>query len=340
LASEPEHLLNPLLSELRSISSRREIPEGGSYLDLVTETTDILRHEPLKLRPLDRKGLSGGLLLFTEEIPTVIVPDLHGRRDFFLGILEYPLFPGKTLFDALGDGTARLLCLGDAFHAEGRAHERWNQSYAEFLAGNPVSEPMLEEMAENLALMEMILRCKCAFPRYVHFLKGNHENILNEEGEGNHPFRKYAEEGMMVREFVIRQYGERFLKTYARLEKSFPFCAIGERFIASHAEPARFYSQLELINTRLLPHVALGLSWTDNGASAEGSVAEMLAEYLPSVPDARYFGGHRPVSGTFSLRAGNKFVQIHNPRGQAVAVVPADREFDPETDIIPIESGA
>ncbi|MDR2897542.1 MAG: metallophosphoesterase [Spirochaetaceae bacterium] len=332
--------MNPLLNDLRTISSRREIPQGESYLDLVTEAADIMRHEPLKLRPLDRKGLSGGLLLFTEGIPTVIVPDLHGRREFFLAILEYPLCPGKILLDALADGTARLLCLGDAFHGEGRAQERWEQSYTEFLNGNPVSPPMMEEMAENFALMEMILRCKCAFPQYVHFLKGNHENILNEEGDGNHPFRKYAEEGIMVRDFVVRQYGQRFLKTYARLEKSFPFCAVGERFIASHAEPARFYSKIELVNTRLLPQVALGLTWTDNGAAAAGSVAEMLAEYLPSVPDAQYFGGHRPVTGAFSLRAENMFVQIHNPRSQAVAVVPADRRFDPETDIKPIESGA
>ncbi|MDR1747942.1 MAG: hypothetical protein LBR47_02665, partial [Spirochaetaceae bacterium] len=234
---------------------------------------------------------------------------------------------------ALSDGTARLLCLGDAFHAESRARGRWELSYAEFLEGNYTSPPMTEEMAENFALMEMILRCKCAFPEQVHFLRGNHENILNEEGDGGHPFRKFAEEGEMVRRFIIRRYGKLFLETYALLEKSFPLCAIGERFIASHAEPARFYSKEELINTRTHPDVAEGLIWTGNGDAAEGSVGRMLAAYLPSIPDALYFGGHRPVSGTFSLRAENRFVQLHNPRAQSAAIVPPDRRFDPDTDI-------
>ncbi len=327
----------PLLHDLKAISARRDTPEREAYLDLVTQTTDLLQHEPPGLRPRDDAGLSGGLLLFTEGIPTVIVPDLHGRTGFFLAVLEYPIFPGKTLLGALADGTARLLCLGDAFHAENRARDRWELSYTEFLNENYTSPPMIEEMAENFALMEMILRCKCAFPERVHFLRGNHENVLNEEGGGNHPFSKFAEEGEMVRCFIIRRYGKFFLKTYALLEKSLPLCAIGERFIASHAEPARFYSKDELINIFLHPDAAEGLIWTDNGAAAVGSVGSMLEAYLPAIPDALYFGGHRPVSGTFSLRAENRFVQLHNPRAQIIAIVPPDRKFNPETDLRPVQ---
>lgn len=323
-----------LLHELKAIADRRKIPEETSYLDLVRQTIDLLRNEPAGLRPLDSAGVSGGLLLFTDGIPTVIVPDIHGRTDFFLSVLEYHIFPDKKLIEAFAEGTARLLCLGDAFHSEDRGRDRWERAYNSFLKGNPVSRPMVQEMAENFALMEMIMLCKRAFPKYVHFLKGNHENILNEEGNGNHSFRKYAEEGQMVQEFVLHQYGKGFLKTYALLEKSFPVCAIGERFIASHAEPARFYSKDELINSWKYPDVILGLSWTGNGESAKGSVGKMLDEYLPSVPDAFYFGGHRPVpAGTYALRAGNRYIQINNPELQIIAVVPSDRKFDPETDI-------
>ena len=32
-----------------------------------------------------------------------------------------------------------------------------------------------EEMSEGLTTMAMVMECKCAFPYYFHFLKGNHE---------------------------------------------------------------------------------------------------------------------------------------------------------------------
>jgi hypothetical protein len=331
--------MQALLHDLKNIAARRNLPEAKTYLKLVNKTIDVLQHEAPEIRPQDSSGLSGGLLVFTENIPTVIVPDLHGRTDFFLSILEYPLSQGKMLLESLAEGSARLLCLGDAFHAEKRAKARWKRAHKFFLQGDSTSPAMMQEMAENFSLMEMIMMCKCAFPKYMHFLKGNHENILNEEGEGNHPFYKYAEEGEMVLDFVLRRYGKPFLQTYARLEKSFPLCAFGERFIASHAEPERFYSKEELINTRIFPDVILGLTWTNNGAASKHSVAQMLAAYLPSVPDAMYFGGHRHVEGQFALRAENRFIQIHNADRQNVAIVPADRRFNPETDIKQIKTG-
>jgi hypothetical protein len=329
--------MHSLLNDLEKIAAHRKLPESEAYLELVEKTIDVLEHEALSIRPQDSSGLSGGLLTFCENIPTVIVPDLHGRTDFFLNILKYPLFKGKMLLESLAEGTARLLCLGDAFHGERRAKARWKRAHKSFLQGDSTGPAMRQEMAENFALMEMIMRCKCAFPQYVHFLKGNHENILNEEGEGNHPFLKYAEEGEMVLDFVLWQYGKPFLETYARLEKSFPLCVIGERFLASHAEPERFYSKEELINTRNFPDVILGLTWTDNGAASKNSVGKMLSTYLPLVPDAMYFGGHRHVEGQFALRAENRFIQIHNAERQHIAIVPADRRFDPETDIKPIK---
>ncbi|MDR2901071.1 MAG: metallophosphoesterase [Treponema sp.] len=328
-----------ILNDLKKIAARRNLPEEKIYLELVNKTIDVLQHESPDIRPQDSSGVSGGLLTFTENIPTVIVPDLHGRTDFFLNILEYSLFGRKMLLESLAEGTIRLLCLGDAFHGERRAKARWKRAHKSFLQGDIMSSAMIQEMAENFALMEMIMRCKCAFPQHMHFLKGNHENILNEEGEGNHPFLKYAEEGEMVLDFVLRRYGKPFLQTYAQLEKSFPLCVIGERFLASHAEPECFYTKEELINTRKFPDVILGLTWTNNGAAAKNAVAKMLAEYLPLVPDAMYFGGHRPVEDQFSLRAENRFIQIHNPERQNVAIVPADRRFNPETDIKHIKTG-
>ena len=40
--------------------------------------------EPPALRPPDRAGRPGGLLHLDREIPTVVVPDIHGRRELLL----------------------------------------------------------------------------------------------------------------------------------------------------------------------------------------------------------------------------------------------------------------
>lgn len=41
----------------------------------------------------------------------------------------------------------------------------------------------------------MIMVLKTGFPAHFHFLKGNHENIKNDLGGGNSPFRKLVSEG-------------------------------------------------------------------------------------------------------------------------------------------------
>ncbi|HKL85305.1 MAG TPA: hypothetical protein VJ861_03120, partial [Treponemataceae bacterium] len=131
-------------------------------------------------------------------------------------------------------------------------------------------------------------------------------------------------------------YGEEFLQTYALFEKSLPLFAVGGTFLASHAEPFEAYTEEDLIETRHRGDVVLGLTWTDNGAAENGSVHALLQHFLPKVQNPVYFGGHRPVTGHYHLRAEGKYIQIHNPDAQSVALVPCDRNFDPETDFITI----
>ncbi|HSV57185.1 MAG TPA: hypothetical protein VLH39_08795, partial [Magnetospirillaceae bacterium] len=263
----------------------------------------------------------------------VLIPDLHARVDFLVSVLMQALPDGETVLDALGDGTLQVLCLGDGFHAEGRAAERWKQAYGEFAGGYRRRRAMDQEMRESLALMEMVLVCKAAFPRRFHFLKGNHENVLNEEGHGNHPFRKYALEGMMVTSYLERFYGRDFLERYAEFEARLPLFAAGQRFLASHAEPREPYSERALIDARLDPEVVLGLTWTDNGAGDPRSIPTLLGRLLPGVPGARYFTGHRTVAGLYGERAGGAHLQMHNPGRFVVAWIMPDRDFNPEIDI-------
>jgi hypothetical protein len=312
---------------------RKGLPSAGEYLARVDAATAALDAEGGPSRPFDSLGRPGGLIRLAPDIPTVIVPDLHARTDFLVSLLLQGLPDGLTVLDALDRGSLQILCLGDGFHAEARALERWEKAYEEFVGGYAKRSSMNQEMRESLSLMEMVMICKAAFPKRFHFLKGNHENVLNEEGAGNHPFRKFAAEGIMVTEFLGRFYGLDFLARYAGFEKRLPLFAVGSRFLASHAEPKAPYTERALIDAALESEVVLGLTWTDNGAADPTSVSTLLDRFLPGLPSARYFTGHRPIRGTYRELSGGRHLQIHNPDRFIVAWIMPSRDFDPELDI-------
>jgi hypothetical protein len=246
---------------------------------------------------------------------------------------------GSRVLDRLAEGSIQVVCVGDGFHAEGRAAARWEEALEEFRNGYRRHEAMDAEMQESLGLMEMVMELKIAHPRYFHFLKGNHENITNEQGEGNFPFMKFANEGLMVLVYVRSFFGEDVLQAHASFEKRLPLLAVGRNFLVSHAEPAGYFSREDLLEYRERPEVVYGLTWTDNGEAEDGSVDEMLTGYLgeEQAQRAYYFGGHRPVRGRFAARAGGRYLQIHNPESYVAAVLPGEGEIDPERDIRVIE---
>lgn len=312
---------------------RPDPPPAAGYAALADAATAALLQEPPELRPIDSRGLPGGLLRLDPALPTIIVPDLHARTGFFLSLVESPLPGGGTVRDALAAGQLQLLCLGDGFHAEARALDRWRAAFEEYQDGYRNHAAMDREMAESMALMEMVMLAKLSFPRHFHFLKGNHENVLNEEGNGNHPFRKFVLEGDMVLGWLRQFYGDDFLNRYAAFERALPLFAVGGRFLASHAEPERPYAEAEIIEARTIPEVVEGLTWTDNDAAEPGSVGNLLARFLPGIARPRFFTGHRVVPSLYRERSGGSHLQIHNPRKYVVAWVMPDRDVEPSLDI-------
>jgi hypothetical protein len=264
-----------------------------------------------------------------------VVPDLHARMELVLAVLAEKDEQDLSAADRLAAGQLQVLFLGDGFHAEGRAVARWQAALEEFKGGYRKHGNMDAEMRESLGVMEMVMTLKRHFPDHLHFLKGNHENIANEQGEGNYPFLKFANEGLMVRIYMEHFYGEEILKVYSELEKSFPLLAVGCNFLASHAEPAWFIPKQEVIEYRRQPQVVYGLTWTDNEEAEPGSVEQMLEHYLGAEAAATAFhlGGHRPVRGSYNLRSDGRYVQIHDPDRYVVAVLPAGRAIDLDRDI-------
>lgn len=341
-----EFFLSNIQALLKNYLDSPELPSHEALLALLEGGISVLEGENSSYRPLADDGKAGGLLDFTsdefKDFPLVIVPDLHGRGKFILDILNLKI-GGKSVLELLQSGQVYVLCVGDIFHSENRGRERWKKAFLECMAGNLVNEALTQEMKENLSLLEMLLSLKSAFASHFHILKGNHENVLNEDlrpKHGNVPFCKFCDEGNMVRDFLQHAYDDLILHEIYCFENALPICAAFKKCVVSHAEPATFFSRSQLINYHEdFSMVSFALTWTANGAASEGTVEHFFRELLPeSARDiAWYFTGHRPVLGKYALRQEGRLVQIHNPDVEQVALVLPDKKFEPERDIVDVE---
>ncbi len=329
-------------SRFQAIFERTTPPQGGDYLELVSHVNGILNAEEATYRPRSSTGSPGGLIYLRADLPVLIVPDLHARMDFFMQIFQFRYDGSKTVFEGIASERLQVLCVGDGFHSERRAAERWRGAFEEFRSGYKKHYQMDDEMRESLGLMEMVMQAKIHYPGLFHFLKGNHENITNEEGEGNYPFGKFAYEGEMVLAYITKFYGKKLLQAYSRFEKSLPLLAVGQNFLVSHAEPLAYYPRELIIDCYANPQVIYGLTWTADDEAQEGSVQKMLESYLsnPWKEGAYYFGGHRTIKERYNLRAKGRYVQIHNPQKHIVVLIHQDRSIDLERDIIELTEQA
>ncbi|MCI1208225.1 MAG: hypothetical protein LKF96_02120 [Treponema sp.] len=323
------------------------LPAYEYLYSLLDRTATVLENEFTVYRPDYTNGgerKAGSLLDFKNEVqlPLVIVPDLHARPNFLLNLYNFQLprdFTGGTaavtVGAALESGKIRVVCVGDALHSELRGFSRWMSAREEFHNSDYTGYFMSQEMAEGLSLAIIVMESKCRWVSRFHFLKGNHENITNREGGGDHPFCKFADEGQMVKDFMITKYGDDILYLYSCVEDALPLAAVFPQCVISHAEPLRAFSREELISARDHAEIVHGLTWTSNGEARDDSVMTMLKTLLgpEAARSSYYFAGHRPVTGNYALRQNGKFIQIHNPSLQNVALVYTDRIFNPDTDI-------
>lgn len=342
-----------------------ELLSHGVFSDLLHQIISLLERESSSYRPTGAGNKPGGLVDLVGnqgKNPTMIIPDLHCRGEFFQRILcfapqfnDYVFQEDKILenipvIDLLEAGRLNLVCVGDGLHSE-LHKERWLIALDDYKKGYVIGGALEEEMAEGLSLMTLVMKCKLLFPKNFHFLKGNHENIMNRWEGGDRPFRKFAKEGEMSRLFMEEYYGDDILYLYSQFESLLPVLVKAPRCLVSHSEPSSYFSESQVINALddSSGRVIYGLTWTKNGESEEMSVAAMIQEFLPqwwnlkeatgtdNPFSALYFGGHRAINEKYKLRQGGLFVQLHNPRNFQVALVPVHRPFDFSQDIIRID---
>ncbi len=331
--------LESIKEELNQLQTAKKVSPLKKIRKNLDGTIHILVNENPLIRFPDDNGLPGGLLLLNPEIPVVVVPDLHARREFLYKVMMWVTPDGKRVLERLIDHSIQVLCLGDGFHSEKRGYFRWVNSFEEFQTSFKRHKNMDQEMCESLGLMEMVMLLKQAFPNQFHFLKGNHENIRNEEARGNHPFGKFVYEGEMVKQWVLKFLGEEFINEYAEFEYLLPYMAIGKNIMASHAEPLDFYLPEDVINIQEDDLMKEGLTWTQNDKSIPGTVKKYLEYYSKEYdrPLYRYLGGHRTITGKYKLRADSLFIQIHNPEKMQVFYSDPSEIPDPEVHMIDVE---
>ncbi|MDY6934078.1 MAG: metallophosphoesterase [Spirochaetota bacterium] len=331
----PDELKNRLIE----IFNRKHPPECDHFLEVVEIANSVLINEEEEIRPHDSSDLPGGMILLKHYIPTILVPDIHARMDLFLNIMLYE-DSGYTNLDKMALDLLQVVCVGDGVHAERRAAKRWADAFKEFQDGYSNHKNIDEEMRESFGVMEMIMEVKSNFPANFHFLKGNHENISNEDGGGNYPFIKFSHEGPMVAYYVQKFYGDEFFENYYLFEKNLPIFAVGKNFLISHAEPRTFFNRERIIEYRNHPEVIEGLTWTDDDAAQDGSVLQMIEYYIDDMDrdDSYYFGGHRPVMNLYNSRADGRYIQIHNPNKFIIGIIKENKDIDLDEDIIEIKN--
>lgn len=288
-----------------------DVIDRDEYMEKLKNILSLYEAGERDYRPISNSGLPGGLIELKEDTPTIVVPDLHGRADFLEKLLNFTI-DGYSVIELLSLSSIQVVCVGDGFHSERRGKKRWLKSNTEFEGGFVLHTNIDEEMGENLRTMEYVIELKLLFPGYFHFLKGNHENIKNEEAGGDYPFGKYTSEGEIVRAWVLQFLGEEFLESYAKLEKLFPLVAVGDSLFISHTFPSKKYSREEIINYTEFPDLIHDFTW--NRSTLDSS--ELLDSYLKDFTgDKRglYVIGHTPVKGRGEFHFENRFLKIHNP---------------------------
>jgi len=326
---------------LLALSEKQELETCESYEASLNGAIEALK---------DTKGI---IELKNKNVPTIVISDLHARRDFLMEVLSQQDKDGQSVFDLLEKGKINVVCLGDGMHSE--IGKNWyigiNQEFIEkdgkkypkntIADMNEYEKVMKEEMVRSLGTMKTVMELKSAFPDSFHYVRGNHDDI----NETIYKFLKFFKESEiegiggesgLVKKWIFEHFGLNFLEKWAKFESMLPLVVKGKDFVASHAAPLKkgvlsmedIEEKTQKANEQLL--------WTDNrGIIGKKHFYPEFAQTRKNIgaENSIWIIGHRPVDGKFRRQFDGELIQINHSKDQLVAIFSPDSSFDPEKNI-------
>lgn len=340
----PDLLENPAsnLASFREFASRDQLETPETYLAILRAAIDVLAGQR-SIQPV-------------QDLPTIIVPDLHARRELLMAILSTRFSDGplrdKQVFELLQNGLINVICVGDIVHSEKRSDWVIN------LNGEWTPELLEKEMLRSLGMSAMVMYLKLRYPHHFHCLRGNHDDVAMEFG----PFRKFvglqfdangeavevdgrsvftAEKGEsgIVKDWVLNRegWGREFLETWAQFERLLPLLAQGSYYIVTHTLPLIPLS-LAAFQSPERPRELV-----EELTSRRGLKPAALEQTLDNLGIRRrvqrWFYGHTRVKtngGRYEEDLDGLLIRLNNPEEFVCAYVPAsthERLFEPERDV-------
>jgi hypothetical protein len=204
-----------------------ELLPADEALQLIEEVNRLLQQETY--RPRDDRGMPGGLLVLPRKLTPILVADLHAQIDNLLTVLAQNAF-----LDALEEGTAVLVILGDAVHCE--------------------EDGQLREMEGSMLLMDLIFKLKLRFPEQVFYIRGNHDSFSEDIAKDGVP------QGLLWGKELSDRRGTVYLKAMREFYRLLPYVVASPDFVACHAAaPKSEVSREMLVNLHRHPSLILEL---------------------------------------------------------------------------------
>lgn len=306
---------------------------------------------------LDVLAADGGLIELS-DLPAIIIPDLHARREMLSAILSTSLregpYAGRQIFELLQQGQIHVICVGDIVHSEERANWVINDD------GEWTEELLDKEMVRSLGAATMMMHLKTQYPEHFHCLRGNHDDMA---GEISADFRKFVGlkyehdelvfvggrpvitadrgESKIVRDWVLDRegWGQPFLQHWASFDRALPLFARASYYVISHTLPLIPLLETEIRNPHRPREISLEL--TSRRGINEVAIFGTLTNLGIRVSTQRWFHGHSRVlpeinGGKYEESLDGLVVRLNNPRQHVFAYVPAFHEeqlFNPARDV-------
>jgi pSer/pThr/pTyr-binding forkhead associated (FHA) protein len=333
---EFKQLLNRLadIANFKTVMhSRRNDLDKQNLVQSLHSATAMLRAE------------TGSIVYLDNGKPTLVISDLHARRDFLQNALNTTV-NGERMIDLLEKGEVNIVLLGDAMHSEDRTRwGTWRQdSNGKWVLSKAFQGSELDgEMVQAIGLMRMIMELKSRHPQNFHYLRGNHDDMNASLGI----FRKYSNESVLVNEWMNQHYGQDVVKQWVEFEQQLPLIAVGTRqdgsqFVMSHAAPGTVLSGKDLDHKPAQAYKQL--AWTDNNRISEDFLDQNIRGTLTQLglkEDAQWIIGHRDVARGTNYRSqlGGQLIQINDKKRQLVYFVPASGELNPDRLVASLNDG-